>query len=338
MANFDIPQIQILFPMDNQINLENYDIYFQEFEIMEKNININSKSKSLLMVTNTNIPFQYFNRLNFLYYDSSLYREDDGIPKEKKLYYKMYYDSIPNNVIIYKYNNSWDNNKLLDKIDIISNHNIPQNEENENIILKYHLLKGHILIIDIKMYDKINKFLEYGFEVKDKINYKLLKFNNFNYIPCSIHQCPFPALIERKNNQIIVTCIQKHYCIYNTLLDLLLNLHFQNKNDICLLCENSFNDLNDKWYCPKCEKYCHNNHVISHSHGLIEYKKLINYCNFHFEEMKNYCKECKRGICIQCENNCKIKKHKINNFDNFAQSPIPNPQSPIPNPQLSYIL
>ena len=320
MANIDIPQIQILFPMDNKRNLEEYDIYFPSIEMMEEYINIKSKSKSLFMKFNKNIEDKYIDKLNFLYYDSSLNERENS---KKKLYYKKYYDSIPNNIIIYKYSYSLNNDKkLLDKIEIISNHNIPQNEENENIILKYHLLKEHILIIDIKMLKKINEFLEYGFEEKDKINYKLLKFNNFNYIPCSIHQCPFPALIERKNNQIIVTCIQKHYCIYNTLLDLLLNLHFQNKKDICLLCEKSFNDLNDKWYCPKCEKYCHNNHVISHSHGLIEYKKLINYCNFHFEEMKNYCEECKRGICIQCEKNCREKKHEIKNFDDFKEEII----------------
>ncbi len=328
MTNLEMPQIQILFPMDKKIKLENYDICFPSLEILEKNKDIKSKSKTLISDQYKNDLNPTYNLLDYIILPFSEQFSEHIKEKEnayyQQLYYQNHYDSIPNNIIILKYIDSFQNRKLnkiiLDKINTISNHNILQNKE--NIIIKYHLLKRHYLIIDIKMEKQIEELFKYGFEYKDIINYKLLKFNNFNYIPCSFNRCPFPALIERKNNLIIVTCIQKHYCVYNSLLDLLLNLHYQHRNDICSLCDKPFDDLNDKWYCPKCEKYFHNKDEIIHYHGLIEYKKLINYCNFHLDELKKYCEDCKRGICDDCEKNCKEKKHKINNFDNFDEEKI----------------
>jgi len=146
----------------------------------------------------------------------------------------------------------------------------------------------------------------------------LVYFTHFYYIPCSINKCHFPALIERKKNLIHVTCIQNHYCIYNSLYDLLLNLN-KNENNICSFCKKNFNNLKEKWYCKFCEKYFHNYDDHYHIHELINYIELINICNFHLKKMEKYCEECKRGICNLCEENCKKKKHEVKTFDCFSE-------------------
>ena len=152
-----MPQIQILFPMDKKIKLENYDICFPSLEILEKNKDIKSKSKTLISEQYKNDLNPTYNLLDYIILPFSEQFSEHIKEKEnayyQQLYYQNHYDSIPNNIIILKYIDSFQNRKLnkiiLDKINTISNHNIPQNKE--NIIIKYHLLKRHYLIIDIKM-------------------------------------------------------------------------------------------------------------------------------------------------------------------------------------------
>ena len=71
-------------------------------------------------------------------------------------------------------------------------------------------------------------------------------------------------------------------------------------------CENNKgNSYENKFYiCNKCKKNLCPIHKLKHdkTHNIIEYDEKYYMCDIHNKEFSIYCKECKKDICIYCEN------------------------------------
>ena len=178
--------------------------------------------------------------------------------------------------------------------------------ENKEIVYLYNgeLIKDDNIILSQLTSEQTITILAFdSYNMPTNIN-TLIKSDN---VICPI--CKESAILEEKDYKLIIYGCQNDHITKNILIN---EFNKYQKIDyskiICKECNinNRNNTYNNEFYkcdmckidlCPICKSKNNKNHKI------INYNDKEYICNLHNEKYNSYCKECKKNICMICENN-----------------------------------
>ena len=154
--------------------------------------------------------------------------------------------------------------------------------------------------------------------------------NESGNIRCYMNNCNLIPLIniKEKNGKFVINSICRNgHSLKNIPINefLLKSKSIELENQNCYFCK--LNEKNNKiklFFCPECQKYVCRNEECEFKHknckglkkeNLIDMKKFDDYCIRHGENLINFCIDCQKSFCCDCDEH---KKHKISSFINIG--------------------
>ena len=250
-----------------------------------------------------------------------------------EIYYKIF-NNIYNNFDEKNKNyNVLNNMKLIDinnnickeLLEINKNNNY--NEKIDKILKIYYKIKGNndndpfnFSWVDTNENNNFNKtnVIQLFSDIPSYIK-KESKISKDSIYRCNY--CPYTPLMKimYKGYKIYMEyrCQNGHYS-YEKLYDFYQRNKINSINtNICSVCYETYNGIQNFYYCNDCKKYFCEIDKDSHEnfdnlpHNLINLKYIGNVCNEHLNIINDYCLDCHKNICHKCKSHFNHKKASL---------------------------